>query len=121
MKKRHKQRGVSAFKSHQSATTSPESILHEARTFPVLECWISKGWDGGGSGLVQDLASSPATEENLLRELPYRSVLLGTERYLCQTNLSPDRYQYLYKSMDSRMKNDQMSNRISSPDGLRID
>lgn len=105
MKKRHKQRGVSAFKSHQSATTSPESILHEARTFPVLECWISKGWDGGGSGLVQIL---------LARQQPNRKICcgsylidqycLGLKDTFAKTNLSPDRYQYLYKSMDSRMK-----------------
>jgi hypothetical protein len=105
MKKGRKQRGVSAFKSRQSATTSPESILHEARTFPVLECWISEGWKGGGSGLVQIL---------LARQQPNRKICcgsylidqycLGLKDTFAKTNVSPDRYQELYASMDSRMK-----------------
>ena len=104
MKKHCKQRGVSAFKSRQSATTSPESILHEARTFPVLECWISEQWKGG-SGLVQIL---------LARQQPNRKICcgsylidqycLGLKDTFAKTNLSPDRYQELYERMDDRLK-----------------
>jgi hypothetical protein len=104
MKKRLKQRGVSAFKSHQSATTSPESTLHEARTFPILECWISEQWKGG-SGLVQIL---------LARQQPNRKICcgsylidqycLGLKDTFAKTNVSPDRYQELHEKMDSRQK-----------------
>src|SRR5947208_4398076 len=104
MKKRRKQRGVSAFKSHQSATTSPESTLHEARTFPILECWISEQWKGG-SGLVQIL---------LARQQPNRNICcgsylidqycLGLKDTFAKTNLSADRYQELQENMDSRQK-----------------
>lgn len=104
MKKRSKQRGVSAFKSHQSATTSPESILHEAYTFPILECWISEEWKDS-SRLVQIL---------LARQQPNRKICcgsylidqycLGVKDTFAKTNLSPDRFQELLESMDSRQK-----------------
>src|SRR5436190_17011380 len=101
MKKRSKQRGVSAFKSHQSATTSPESTLHEARTFPILECWISEQWKGG-SGLVQIL---------LARQQPNRKICcgsylidqycLGLKDTFAKTHVSADRYQELHAKMGS--------------------
>src|SRR5437773_8238205 len=104
MKQRRKQRSVSAFKSHQSATTSPESTLHEARTFPILECWISEQWKGG-SGLVQIL---------LARQQPNRKICcgsylidqycLGLKDTFAKTHLSADRYQELQEKMDSRQK-----------------
>lgn len=104
MKKPKKQKNVSAFKSHQSATTSPEATLHEARTFPVLECWISEEWQDG-SGLVQIL---------LARQQPNGKICcgsylidqycLGLKNTFAKTNLSPDRYQELHKEMDNRQK-----------------
>jgi hypothetical protein len=104
MKKRSKQRGVSAFKSHQSAITSPGSILHEARTFPILECRISEQWKGG-SGLVQIL---------LARQQPNGKICcgsylidqycLGLKDTFAKTNVSPDRYRELRETMDSRQK-----------------
>jgi hypothetical protein len=106
MKKRSKQRGVSAFKSHQSAVTSPEAILREARTFPVLECRISEEWKGdSGEGLVQIL---------LARQQPNGKICcgsylidkycLGLKNTFAKTNVTPDRYQELRESMDSRQR-----------------
>jgi hypothetical protein len=102
MKKRGKQKTVSAFKSHQSATTSPESTLHNARTFPIQECWISQDWKGG-SGLVQIL---------LARQQPNGKVCcgsylvdkycLGLKNTFAKTNLSLDRYQDHYEKMSER-------------------
>lgn len=100
MKKRNKQRTASAFKSHQSAIISLESILRDARTFPILECWIAADWQDD-SGLVQII---------LARQQPNGKICcgvylvdkhcLGLKNTFARINLSHERYQELYDKID---------------------
>ena len=57
MKKRSKHKAALQRKSHQQASmpSSPQAIIRRARTFPVLECWISANWQKDDPGLVQVL------------------------------------------------------------------
>jgi hypothetical protein len=102
MTKRGKHKTVSAFKTRQSATISIESILRDAHTFPILECWISADWKNG-SGLVEIL---------LARQQPNGKICcgsylvdkfcLGLKNTFAKTNLSPERYQDHYDKLSSR-------------------
>ena len=102
MKKHSKHKTTSAFKSHQSATISLESTLHDAHTFPIMECWISADWQKG-SGLVQIL---------LARQQPNGKICcgsylidkycLGLKNTFAKINLSTDRYKEHYDKVSSR-------------------
>lgn len=102
MKKRSKHKTASAFKSHQSATTSPVSILQDAHSFPIIECWISADWQNG-SGLVQII---------LARQQPNGKICcgvylvdkycLGLKNTFARTNLTIDRYKEHYDKISSR-------------------
>ena len=102
MKKHSKQKNASAFKVHQSATTSLESILHEARTFPILECWISADWEKG-SGLVQIIIARQQPNQKICcGTYLVDKFCLGLKNTFTKTNLSPERYQEVYKRIASR-------------------
>src|SRR5438874_4086103 len=59
MKKRSKQKAASQHKSHRQEFTplSLQSIIHRARTFPLLECLISSNWQESNPGLVEILVA----------------------------------------------------------------
>src|SRR5438874_12290909 len=59
MKKRSKQKAASQHKSHRQEFTplSLQSIIHRARTFPLLECLISSNWQESNPGLVEVLVA----------------------------------------------------------------
>lgn len=93
MKKRSKQKNASAFKSHQSATISLESILHEARAFPILECWISDDWQAG-SGLVQIILTREQPNEKICCAVYLvDKFCLGLKNTFARINLSRERFQ----------------------------
>lgn len=54
MKKRSKEKVAAQHRAHQQSLTpsSPQSIIRHARTYPILECWISEDWEEE-MGLVQ--------------------------------------------------------------------
>jgi hypothetical protein len=100
MKKRSKQRVVSAFKSHQSATVSIESILRDARTFPILECWIAAGWQKY-SGLVQIIVARQQPNKKICCGVYLVDMhCLGLKNTFARTNLSRERYQEVYDAVD---------------------
>ncbi len=102
MKKRSKQKTVSAFKAHQSATASLESTLHDARTFPILECWISDDWEKG-SGLVQILLARQQPNEKICcGTYLVDKFCLGLKNTFAKANLTPERYQEVYDRIASR-------------------
>jgi len=59
MKKRSKQKAAAQRKAHQQVFTSlsAQAIIRRARTFPLLECWISASWQKDDPGLVQILVA----------------------------------------------------------------
>src|SRR5450432_2232674 len=102
MKKRGKQKNVSSFKAHQSATVSLESVLEEARTFPILECWISDDWQDG-SGLVQIILARQQPNEKICCALYLvDKYCLGLKNTFAKINLSPERYQDVYDKVASK-------------------
>ena len=54
MKKRSKEKAAAQHRGRQQAfmPASPQTIIERARTYPILECWISADWEGE-MGLVQ--------------------------------------------------------------------
>jgi hypothetical protein len=102
MKKRSKQKNVSPYKSHQSATVSLESVLREARTFPMLECWISADWEAG-SGLVQIILTRRQPNEKICCGVYLvDKYCLGLKNTFAKINLSPERYQKIYDEVASK-------------------
>jgi hypothetical protein len=96
MKKRSKQKTVSAFKLRQSAITSSESILHDARTFPLLECWIASGWEED-SGLVQIIVARQQPNGKICCGVYLVDMhCLGLKNTFARVNLSRERYQEVY-------------------------
>jgi hypothetical protein len=67
MKKRSKQKTASLQKSlrQQSMSFSGPAIIRRARTFPILECWISADWQKDGLGLVEILVARQQPNENI--------------------------------------------------------
>src|SRR5437763_8104226 len=102
MKKRSKHKPVSAFKSHQRATVSAESLLRDARTFPILECWITTDWNNG-SGLVQILLARKQPNGRICcGSYLIDKYCLGLKDTFAKPNLSIDRYKEHYDSTSSR-------------------
>ncbi len=70
MKKRSKQKAASKHTSHRQASMSfsSQAIIRRARTFPILECWISANWQKEDPGLVEIL---------LVRQQPGGDICFG--------------------------------------------
>jgi len=104
MTKRGKSRQTSPFKTRQSATVSLDSLLQDARTFPIEDCWISADWQNG-SGLVQILIGrKQANDKICCGSYLVDTYCLGLKDTFAKANLSVDRYQEVYKDMDRRIK-----------------
>jgi hypothetical protein len=102
MKKNSKQKAVSALKVRQSATVSLQSILLNARTFPILECWITADWKKG-SGLVQIILSRQQPNGKICCGVYLvDKYCLGLKNTLAKINMSPERYQEIYNDIASR-------------------
>jgi hypothetical protein len=102
MTKRGKQKTVSAFKSHQSATVSMGPILHAARTFPIMECWINEDWENG-SGLVQIIVARQQPNEKICCGVYLvDKFCLGLKNTFVKINLSVERYKAVYDKIASR-------------------
>jgi hypothetical protein len=102
MKKRSKHKPVSAFKSHQSATISQESLLQDAHTFPIIESWISADWQNG-SGLVQILLARQQPNGRICcGNYLVDKFCLGLKDTFAKPNLSIERYKELYDKISSR-------------------
>lgn len=102
MTKRSKQKTASAFKSHQSATVSMEPILHAARTFPILDCWISNDWEQG-SGLVQIILTRQQPNEKICCGIYLvDKYCLGLKNTFAKVNLSPERFQEIFDKSASK-------------------
>ena len=67
MKKRSKQKTSSLPKSlrQQSMSFSAPAIIRRARTFPLLECWISAEWEKDDLGLVEILVARQQPDGNI--------------------------------------------------------
>jgi hypothetical protein len=67
MKKRSKQKAASQHTSHRQASMSfsSQAIIRRARTFPVLECWISASWQKEDPGLVEILLARQQPDGNI--------------------------------------------------------
>jgi|SRR5579859_7659559 len=102
MTKRSKHRPTSAFKTHQSATISQETLLQDARTFPIIECWISADWQNG-SGLVQILLARQQPNGRICcGSYLVDKFCLGLKDTFAKPNLSVDRYKEHYDKMTNR-------------------
>jgi hypothetical protein len=99
MTKHSKHKPTSAFKMRQSATVSPQSLLQDARTFPIIECWISADWQNG-SGLVQILLVRQQPNERIcLGSYLVDKFCLGLKDTFAKPNLTVDRYKEHYDKM----------------------
>jgi hypothetical protein len=102
MKKRSKQK-ASMHKSHQPgvSTVSPD-IIRQARSFPLLECWITGTWETDKTGLIEVLVARRQPDDNICYGLYLLDNLcLGLKNTLARTNLSPARYQ---KDVESKFR-----------------
>jgi len=102
MTKHGKHKGVSAFKSRQSAITSPESLLRDARTFPIRECWISEEWRGGSGLAPIFLARQQPNGKMCCGSYLIDQFCLGLKDTFVKTNISTDHYRELFETMDKR-------------------
>jgi len=101
MTKRSKQKHSSPFKTRQSATISAESLLQDARTFPIMECWISADWQNG-SGLVQIFIGREQPNGRICcGNYLVDKFCLGLKNTFAKPNLSFERYKEHYDKVSS--------------------
>jgi hypothetical protein len=67
MKKRSKQKAHAQHRTqHQQSTSfSTQMLIRRARTFPLLECWISATWQQDEPGLVEIIVAREQPDGNL--------------------------------------------------------
>jgi hypothetical protein len=95
MTKRSKQKAKSKHKMHQPGvnTVSPD-IIRQARSFPLLECWITGDWETSKLGLIEVLVAREQPDGNICYGLYLiDNFCLGLKNTIARTNLSPVRYQ----------------------------
>src|SRR5579859_3866495 len=98
--KHNRRKTVSGFKTRQTATTSPESILRDARTFPIIECWIAAEWKHK-PGLVQIIVARQQPNGKICCGVYLVDVhCLGLKNTFIRINLSRSRYQELYEDVN---------------------
>ncbi|GER85975.1 hypothetical protein KDW_01370 [Dictyobacter vulcani] len=104
MKKRKKaaQHKVSA---KANLTFSKEGMLREARSLPLLECWISQSWQQDAPGLVQIIIA----RTQLDRRICFGSYLvdklcLGLKNTFVRTDYSQRDYEREMERFQSRME-----------------
>ncbi len=95
MKKRSKQKAAS-HRSHQQASMSfsSQAIIRRARTFPVLECWISASWQKEDPGLVEILLARQQPDGNICFGVYLvDKYCLGLKNTFANAGFSSTRYQ----------------------------
>ena len=103
MKKRSKQKANSMHKMHQPGvnTASPD-IIRQARSFPLLECWITGNWETSKLGLIEILVAREQPDGNICYGFYLiDNFCLGLKNTLARTSLSPARYQ---KDVESKFR-----------------
>ncbi len=67
MKKRSKQKAASKHKFQRQTAVAglSQDIVRNARSFPILECWINEDWQTGTLGLVQVLVARQQADETI--------------------------------------------------------
>jgi len=103
MKKRSKQKANSMHKMHQPGvnTVSPD-ILRQARSFPLLDCWITGSWETDKLGLIEVLVARQQPDGNICYGFYLiDNFCLGLKNTLARTSLSPARYQ---KDVESKFR-----------------
>ena len=97
MKKRSKQKAAAQHRSHQPGVipVSPQSILRQARTFPVYECLISDNWNKKDDmGLVQILLARQQPDGDICFGVYLVDKLcLGLKNTFANTGFTRSRYQ----------------------------
>jgi hypothetical protein len=103
MKKRSKQKASAMHKLHQpGATAVSPDIIRQARSFPLLECWISSTWETDKTGLIEVMVARQQPDGNICYALYLLDNLcLGLKNTLARTGLSPARYQ---KDVESKFR-----------------
>jgi hypothetical protein len=97
MKKRSKQKAASQQRAQQQLTKGPASstIMHQARTFPILECQISDNWDKkDDQGLVIVMVARQQPDGNVcFGTYLIDKLCLGLKNTFARTNFPRARYQ----------------------------
>jgi hypothetical protein len=96
MKKRSKQKAASQHTSHRQASMSfsLQAIIRRARTFPVLECWISASWQKEDPGLVEILLARQQPDGNICFGVYLvDKYCLGLKNTFANAGFSRSRYQ----------------------------
>lgn len=96
MKKRSKQKAHAQQRAQQQQTHTPVSptIIHQARTFPLLECLISDNWqEKDGQGLIEVLVAREQPDGNVcFATYLIDKFCLGLKNTFARTNFPPARY-----------------------------
>ncbi len=96
MKKRSKQKAAAQHRARsqqQFASQSVESILRQARSFPVYECLISASWQKDEPGLVEIVLARQQPDGDICFGVYLVDKLcLGLKNTFARANYSPGRY-----------------------------
>lgn len=96
MKKRSKQKAHAQQWAQQQQMKGPASsvIIHQARTFPLLECLISDNWEEkDGQGLIEVLVAREQPDGNIcFATYLIDKFCLGLKNTFARTNFSLARY-----------------------------
>lgn len=95
MKKRSKEKAAAQHRGRQQAfmPSSPQSIIQRARTYPIVECWISEDWQGE-MGLVQVVVARQQPDGDICFAIYLVDKLcLGLKNTFANAGFSRSRYE----------------------------
>lgn len=108
MKKRSKQKVAAQHRAHSQAfaSQSPQTILRNARTYPLYECLISDTWQQDEPGLVQIVLARQQPDGNICFGVYLvDKYLLGLKNTFARANYSRSRYQdEIYNGIFAKVK-----------------
>jgi hypothetical protein len=94
MKKRNKQKVAAQHRSHQAMPMSMQAIIHRARTFPMLECWINANWQKDNPGLAEIVVARQQSDGDICFGVYLVDKLcLGVKNTFARAAFSHTRYQ----------------------------
>lgn len=103
MKKRKKLAGQHKVSSKANLTFSKTAIIRAARTYPLLECWISAGWENERPGLVQIIIARQQPDSRLCFGVYLVDKLcLGLKNTFVHTDYTQPHYQRIVDGLDER-------------------
>jgi hypothetical protein len=104
MKKRRKQKQAARNK-HQSVLSvlSPHALIRSARTFPIIDCLISRDWKQDTTELTQIVVAREQSNQAIVFGVYLLDrACLGLKNTFCNANFSPARYrQEVVSKVDS--------------------